>query len=388
MNLATIRLCWKIPPSAARAPGPRAFTLVELLISMAIVGLLLVVLLQMTNATSTLWRRTTGKAEQFRAAREGFESITRQLGQATLNTYWDYDNGNAPTKFIRQSELRFTSGPMTTPPNALAPAPASPQAWPLHGVFFHAPLGNTSTEIDQGLPMLLNTCGYFVEFNTDRGYQPGFLQNVVPEQYRFRLMELKVPSENITIYNQTSGGTGSPVNLHYTQRDWFTNFLTNSSAGPTTVRVLAENVVALIILPRLSSQDEQRRAAAGQPPLAANYFYDSTALSGGSASTQDPEINPTNQLPPVVQVAMIAIDEASAARWAAQNGPAMPDLDSADKLFTDSRQLFDDPTTPAPGDGDLSKLETYLTAKQKLTCRVFSAAVAIHAAKWSRTQTN
>ncbi len=112
--------------------------------------------------------------------------------------------------------------------------------------------------------------------------------------------------------------------------------------------------------------------------------------SAGTADAwyQDPQINPVNQLPPIVTVAMLAIDERSAQRWATINGTAMPDLDTAENLFTDSTKLFDDPTTTdTAGDGDLDKLQTFLT-KQKLTYRLFSANVAIRGAKWSRQQTN
>jgi len=49
--------------------------------------LLLLILVSMTNAIRNTWSHTTAAAEQFRDAREAFESITRKLSQATLNTY-------------------------------------------------------------------------------------------------------------------------------------------------------------------------------------------------------------------------------------------------------------------------------------------------------------
>jgi len=361
-----------------------AFSLVELMVASAVVVLLLVILLQMTNSTASIWRRTTSKAEQFRAAREGFEAINRKLSQATLNTYWDYDNDNAPSRFIRQSELRFICGPMSTGANALAPAPAPPRKWVTDGVFFHAPLGKGTASNDQGLPNMLNTCGYYVEYNDDSNSQPIFLQNVIPLRSRFRLMEMTVPSENVETYAKTSGGTGAPLNLTYTGRQWFTDFLTGAAEQSGKVRVLAENVVALVILPRLSTQDEQRRAASNLKPLSPDYYYDSTYFPNPTdARYQDPETNPINQLPPVVQVTMVAIDEISAERLADASGTSMPVLDPTGMLFSDSRLLFDGPS--APGGGDLSKFEANLVAKH-LSYRVFTAAVAIRGAKWSRQQ--
>ncbi len=82
-----------------------AFTIIELLVSMSIVMILLVVLFQMVGQTSSIWKYTNAKAEQFRGARTAFEAITRQLSQATLNTYWDYDRDAQQniksTKYVR-----------------------------------------------------------------------------------------------------------------------------------------------------------------------------------------------------------------------------------------------------------------------------------------------
>ena len=73
-----------------RSPESRAFTLVELLVAMAVLTLIMLVLVSITNSTSVIWRSTTSEVEQFRAARNAFESMTRRISQATLNTCWDY----------------------------------------------------------------------------------------------------------------------------------------------------------------------------------------------------------------------------------------------------------------------------------------------------------
>ena len=67
-----------------------AFTLLEILVSCAALALLLVFMVSITGMVQTTYRRTQGKAEQFREARVAFEAITRRLAQSTLNTYWDY----------------------------------------------------------------------------------------------------------------------------------------------------------------------------------------------------------------------------------------------------------------------------------------------------------
>ena len=99
-----------------------AFTLVELLVSTVIIALLMLVLVAMTNQTAQTWRYTTEKIEKFQETRDGFEAMTRQISQATLNTYWDYLDSTGqsrptsvgspayrsfiPNSYGRRSELR------------------------------------------------------------------------------------------------------------------------------------------------------------------------------------------------------------------------------------------------------------------------------------------
>lgn len=353
-----------------------AFTLVEVLLSTAIIGLLMIVLLTMTDQTSQTWRRTTGKIEQFQQARTGFESMTRRLNQATLNTYWDVTTKkvgavDVPDKYIRQSELRFVSGPMKDL--------ATGSNMPTHGVFFQAPLGFVDdTGKYAAMDNLLNTWGYFLEVGDDKDIIPTFLQKSVPPRWRSRLMELMQPSERMSVYLLTGKETG-PAALA-----WFRGALT---ANPRPVRVLAENIMALVVLPQLAKTEETVRTAAGKSPLAPKYSYDSTKTNNTGAPAGDAEINPKNQLPPVVQVTMVAIDEASATRLA-ERFPASSTLGlTTAPLFLDSKKLEDDSGTATPGDGDLATLEKQLV-DLRLNYRVFTSSVSIRGAKWSKSQKN
>lgn len=93
---------------------PKAFTLIELLVAMSVLAIIMLVLTAMISQTAKTWKYTSSKIEQFREARDAFESMARLISQATLNTYWDYDNppstNKAPTQYLRSSELRFMSG--------------------------------------------------------------------------------------------------------------------------------------------------------------------------------------------------------------------------------------------------------------------------------------
>jgi len=347
----------------ARSPQNPAFTLVEVLVSTAIVALLLVILLSITNQINAMYRQTTKRAEQFRQAREAFDAISRRLGRATLNTYWDYDNPSSPTNYVRQSDLRFVSGPT----EAVAGAPPAGKRWPGHGVFFQAPLGASDpgqTTLG-GLTSLLNTWGYFVEFGSDAAFRPAILDGSrVQPRYRSRLCELIQPANALSIYQYTSGwdSSGLPKNLTYTGSNWFSTTIAQT-ANSRPVHVLAENVIALVLLPKLAAQE-----GATGTRLAPEYLYNS------SATRPVADINPKNQLPPLVQITMVALDETSARRL--ESGAAMPDL-GLDRLFQTADQF----------DADLGTLKKNLDDK-KLSYRVFTSAVRLKEAKWSKEQKN
>jgi uncharacterized protein (TIGR02599 family) len=370
------------PPAG---PGQRGFTLVEMLVATTILVLMMTVLFSVMSQTMSTWSYARAKTEQFRGARTAFESITRRLAQATLNTYWDYDDPNGPTRYVRQSELRFISGP------GLAGTASTKR--PTHSVFFQAPLGFVTDSQYGGLDNLLNTWGYYIEFGSDRSEVPAIIQGVPSwrERWRFRVFELMQPANQFSLYSRTSGlSGGKPRNLSYTGREWFNDALT---ATPPPVHVLAENVVALVLLPKLSPQDEEALQTKPTPldkgtKLAPNYLYDSTSEGAAvSASGSDKgALNSKNQLPPIVQVTMVALDEVSAARLATQidpgNSGTMPDL-GWENLFQRAenykKDLVIDP------DDSFQSLEEALIAN-KLSYRIFTTEISIKAAKWSREQ--
>jgi uncharacterized protein (TIGR02599 family) len=413
-----------------------AFTLVELMVSTTILVLMMVILLQMTGQTANTWRYGAAKAEQFQEARKAFETMTRRISEATLNTYWDYyispedrqkytdPTRTPPASYVRASELRFRvvnmQGGQYASANVYRPA---------QGVFFQAPIGmvddqeSNLTKLDD----LLNSWGYYVEVGpTNR--VPSFLASGYPERPRARLMEYRQPTEEFDLYKTLEqkikpyqkknkpgdvpdrdpviGGDGR---VEVQDDRWFTDPLRVDSTEPLRrVRVLAENVLALVILPRLTPADERARQeliATGNASivdkqhvlLTPDFQYHSKQLTNYTGATYDPskidpELNPKNQLPPVVQIAMIAIDEASAQRLETLN-PGQTDLGLPDlftstsgaggKMFTDSTKLTSSSTPPVVG--DLEQLEQKLVQK-KLSYRIFSSNVALKGAKWSRSQ--
>jgi uncharacterized protein (TIGR02599 family) len=305
----------------------------------------MVLMVSLTDQVQNVYRRTQAKTEQFGKAREAFESITRKLSQATLNTYWDYDydTSNNPKKYKRQSELRFIIGQAST----LVPD-GSKSAMPTHGVFFQAPFGDVDAEDYRGLENLLNTWGYYIEFGSDEFTRPLVLTGRVPLKYRYRLYELRQASDKLGIYTYTSGKSA------YKGMEWFQDPLKIKPPIPRPVRVVAENVVALI----LTAKDPE------QVGLASDYIYDTSPT--GDATRE-------HQLPPMVQVTMVVIDEASALRLAAKNGTSAPVL--LDTAAFETADKFD---------ADLKDLKDDFVKDGRVNYRIFSSNVSIRGAKWSR----
>jgi len=356
--------------------GHRAFTLIELLVSMAVLILLGVLISTMVKSVSSVTKETRDQVESFQGARAGFEALTRTISQATLNTYWDYYDSagkpanddaynGTPVKYGRQSELHFRSGPA----NYLFGTANAGLTRPTGAVFFQLPAGVSSNATIKPLTKILNAMGFFLEFGSDVSLRPDFLAAVtnIPLRYRYRLLQMQQPSENLQIY--TPDATTA-------RTKWFTNplgFTSSVAEKDRPVSVLAENVIALVFIPKLSSAEDPSGAAL----VKTNYNYDSRSAKAFSATpASGAPISGTtlHQLPPLVEAIMVVIDESSAQRLAAVNGANPPDFGQGD--------LFQTISSSADVDADLATLESNLTA-QRVNYRVYRTVVGIRGAKWS-----
>ena len=356
--------------------GKPGFTLLELMVSMVILVIIATTVFSMANTIGKIWSSTNAKIESFQGARIAFEALTRQVSQATLNTYYAYyrsDNSlwaptdnTAPARYGRYSELHFISGASTIIPDTVpAWSGETPPVRAGHAIFFQSPLGYsgppaagaTGTDL-RGLDKLLNASGFYVEFNSDKPARPLFLRTS-PPRYRYRLMQVSQPSASLEVYNpdyaQSKGFDA------YTK--WYTDAI---NAGAT--RPLADNIIALILMPERSPADASVSGTAGDPsqgnPIAADYLYDSRTADPARAIQ-------LHQLPPMLRVTMVAIDEPSAQLLAARSAQTAPVL-----IPTGSFQVA------ASYSADLQQLTDSLTAA-RIRYRVFAADVGIAGSKWS-----
>jgi uncharacterized protein (TIGR02599 family) len=428
--------------SASRA----GFTLAEVMVSSVLIVMIMGLLLQTVSQTQKVWAGTTAKVAQFQGARVGFESMVRRLSMATLNTYWRAYDGDLTTQredytFIRKSELQFLSGPSAKIFDKLRDIEGDVEkVFPTQSVFFFAPTGNTEESLqsdevkDNPNPdgrrfrmadSLMSACGYFVEFGDED--KPDFIQELdFPKKYRYRLKEMSVPSEMVTIFRQPTTedvGTKSPgaelkdkaknitqqfimnekenidtamaneykglvdvrrnVVGDFIRPQWMKTALFRERAGESEDKVarfrfarsLADNVIALIILPKtVDVEREGNKRKIGS--LAPKYAFDSwRELPGRNGGAPAKYFAPRDCLmPPILQVTLVAIDEQSALR-AAFEPTTLP-------AWTEG--LFEQVNLEQDYLNDIEELEKRLQADPSHPVyRIFTTDVVIRSSKWS-----
>jgi uncharacterized protein (TIGR02599 family) len=320
------------------------FTILELLVAMAILAIMVVLMLGVLQSTSDAWRRNTERSKAFASSRAAFESMTRSISAATLNTYQDYYDANrsnrpsgsltfVPAVYGRRSDLHFTTGTnLVTAQKGGA-------------IFMTVPFDYESNNTNDYSSGQLNGIGYFVRFTTNSLAPSG-----VSNAYRYRLMQFLQPTEQLMVMNTTNTA-------------WFTN---NVNAN-TNIFPIADNVVAFVVLPQLSDRENASGSA-----LSSDFRYDTRMTWPTSAANQ-----PTNmhQLPPVVQVIMVVLDESSAKRI--ESGSTEP---TAELGFNPSSVFTG--TSSSNLETSLKTISDALSAK-RLNYRIFRSEIPIRSAKWT-----
>jgi len=330
-------------PSFSRRRPSSGFSLLELLLSIAILLIVLVTLVEFMGGIDQAWR--SAASDPYAEAQEAFETITGNLAAATLAPYQDYadSSGNfrtnsafVPDHVARRSDLAFVCGPGAGSSGLLT---ASGRTTSGNAVFFLAPGGYTQTNAHTGMEHLLNAMGYFVEFGDD-GTAPAF---ILPQSHawRWRLKQVLQPAESLQIFALATSSA------------WIQQLAPQCAM----FSVLAENVVTLVILP-------ERAASDSGTALSPTFSYDSRDTTN---------LLTLHQLPARLRVVMVAMDQSSATRLAALNGTSAPQLVPA-TLFQQAAQL----------DADLATLDSSLTA-QNIGHRIFQREILLPSSNWSDT---
>jgi uncharacterized protein (TIGR02599 family) len=134
----------------------------------------------------------------------------------------------------------------------------------------------------------------------------------------------------------------------------------------------------MVFSPRLAENDLANLAESGNnfgqvTDIAPDYYYDSREFQW--SSSRNNRVNYSyHQLPPILQVTMVAVDETDAARYAARfqtSGDVKPPEYSAKDLFKTYSQY----------DNDIRKLTTALNDIQ-MRHRVFTTNIRLRTGKW------
>lgn len=347
MNYTTKSLSRKISGSRK---SRRGFTLPELLVAMTVLSVLLLLLSELLNQVQRTWTFSENRISQFREARVGFDLITKNMSQAALNTYWEADrddeNGGQVQRYKRHSELHFVTDQAQEMDLDVDGKVFT------HGLFFQAPLG--FSEKYRNLSALYNARGYYVVFGHDERYKPTFVN--AERKYRFRLMEYRPPAEENQVYNDGDEERYASPAKDVVYDQWY-NYQSDQFTHP-----LADNIVALVVSPRQSIADAGAAASNASDEIAPDYKFD---------SNEAPE-KFRQQVPPLVHLTMVAIDESSAVRY--ENNDTVPEQ-IASVIAGKFRSV-------SSYESDIAAMEEAFRAS-KINYRVFSSMVAIRSSKWS-----
>ncbi len=350
--------------------GSRGFSLIELMVSMTVLSAIMLMFVGILDQTQRSWDLAQGRVSQFREARVAFDIITKNLSQSTLNTYVEQASQNSsPDQFIPdsyevKSELNFKimySEDLTSVSGEK----------PGHAIFFQAPLGVSRKAEYNQLSNLMNARGYYVVFNSDKPYRPKFVN--APERNRYRLMEYLPPAEENSIYIDYAKDLESTDKKYFD--DWWEHSLEEYS------RPLAENIIALTFMPRKAIADLDPTSTRDEAILSTDYRYDSQYPNGDVNEASSTSLI-RHQLPPLVKVTMVAIDETSAIRLEEKFGerPFMKNfglpgnwMEVSDKYEDDINELVEALAETAATGSDEGMRVRY---------KIFSTTVGIQGAKW------
>lgn len=323
----------------------RAFTLIEVLVSMVILAMILLVITSVIGQAQRTWKGATSRLSQFREARQAFDTVSRNLRQAMINSYGDYlirptpFDPPPPPYIVRDADLGIRFDKATN----IVTGGSTASELPGSAVVFQAPLGLTSSEIYRPLKNLLCVRGYFVRFGSDQSFMPYGLRSRLKERFRYRLIEYAPPTETNPVYAEGPVGAWTTI---------------SETTGQDYMRVVANNIMALVLAPTFND------GAAGNNPRelgesVQDPIFTFNSFVGGEYNRR----STLHRMPSSTQIIMVALDEESAARMI--TGEDSPDiLRQAGAEFNDPQAI----------ERNVDSLRAYMNS-QRYNFRIFSSNV-------------
>ncbi len=333
------------------------FSLIELMVAMGILSVLMLMLTGLLDAVQDSWRFSESRISQFREARVAFDVMAKNIGQASLNTYWelkDDDEDGLFDGYYRTSELHFLTLKASQLGKSATQEPIG------QAIFFQAPLGFSNRY--RNLNNLFNGRGYFVAFGSDKAFKPSFVE--AADRYRFRLMEFRPPAESNQIFADGQEERAKNEPQAFTQ--WFKQGMSvGDGSFETHLNPLAENILTIVVSPRDSLETGSGSREDTYSEIAPNFSYDSNDTAQSFEAY-------AQQIPPLVRLTMVALDETAGVRL--EDGSKIPSglVNAVSGAFQETRKFTE----------DVERVSKALT-DLKVNHKIFSTLIMLRSSKWS-----
>lgn len=327
------------------------------MVAMGILSVLMLMLTALLDQVQRSWRFSESRISQFREARVAFDVMTKNIGQASLNTYWDLrdeDKDGIFDGYFRTSELHFITMPASQLGGSATQQPVG------QAIFFQAPLGFSGEY--RNLNNLFNGRGYFVAFGSDKRFKPSFVES--EDRFRYRLMEFRPPAESNQVFQDGQDERSKNQPQEFTQ--WFKQSLSVGEGNfESHLNPLAENILTVVVSPRDSLEVGTANRKETFSKIAPAYKFDSNDSS-------DEFEDYAQQVPPLVRVTMVAIDETAAIRFENGSSPPAALQSAVSGLFSNTNNYAE----------DVQKVAEALN-QLKVSHKIFSSLVMLRSSKWS-----
>lgn len=337
-----------------KALSKKAFSLVELLVSIAIFSLLILLLLQVTNAVSAQWvggqaridRRSNGRAILDFMARE------LQLAQLATSGPQQVDFATTPPTYSTQT-FQFIAS-IKAKQNDANPTFIPQEYLNPHALFWQAPDARITTR------GRMSEIGYFVKWVNQKAVLVRFQADPADPANPDNL------NPNFLIYDRDTSAEKNSVN-------WLAKSVIDAVApadGPADRGWFAENVIGLWI----RALDERGRPITkdnSSSPTDLEYQFDSRR---GYRDADNVGHGPP-ALPPVIEVAIVLLDNASAQRIEAGDPLVIQGLVTTNSM--DPAKMMD----PAGSGDGVASFVASLPVRIRPGARIYSTKIQIPAAK-------
>lgn len=316
--------CRRLPPRSHSSQ--RGFTLLEILVSIAILAGMVVLLASVAHQVGNAWQRVEGENQRREAARTLLHFLARELQAISKPVPTAPGAANAANLQLLVNLPASVSDPDAIPPALLSP----------HAIFYQAPVAQNTSRGN------IAAVGYFVRWDTSQ-----------PSKALPRLCRFFVEPANTANY------------LIYTPNgNWPSVASTVAPAvAPTYQGWLSDNVIALWVRCLDASGRPITQNATGET-LNSGYGFDSRQ---GYRDPATAAVHPAPALPPCIEIALVVVDSRTASNI---KTPIVPTV-------TAPADFSKDASTP----GSILYFMEHLPPEIKAGARVFSTRVFLTTSK-------